>query len=155
MLPGEEPALQQIFFRSVGQIAVADYGAGAADAWISRSTDPAQWHQRMQRNRPFVAVHDGVPAGFADLQPDGEIDMFFVDPDFSGKGVGALLLNAIHAEADASAIERLTAHVSITAQPFFFRHGFTVLRQQVVKIGEHQLRNAFMEKSLSQRGEGA
>ena len=107
------------------------------------------WSERMRANRPWVAeTADGAIAGFADLQSDGTIDMFFVAPAFAGQGVARALMAHLHAQAAQRGITRLNAHVSLTAEPFFAAQGFAVeARQQVERAGV-VLHNARMAKAL-------
>ena len=46
-------------------------------------------------------------------------------------------------------IRRLFAHVSLTAQPFFARFGFTVIEERLPLVRNVALRNAVMSKELA------
>lgn len=149
-LPGDEPALRAVFHASVHGLACKHYTAEQLDAWAPQRYEAATWAERMRANQPFVAhaQGDGSIAGFADLQADGCIDMFFVAPAFSGQGVARALMTHIHAQAQQRNTPRLHAYVSLTAEPFFAAQGFVVeLRQQVERAGV-VLHNARMAKTL-------
>lgn len=55
---------------------------------------------------------------------------------------------AILTEAGRRHVPRLFAEVSITARPFFERHGFVVLTEQQVLVREVALTNYRMERWL-------
>ena len=93
--------------------------------------NPAAWAARFEGRFAVVAEPDpeadGRPAGFADLEPDGHIDRFFVSADHQRRGVGRALLDALLAEARRLGLARVFTEASLTARPFFERHGFAVL----------------------------
>ena len=151
---GEEPALRALFHAAVHRLAAQDYTPEQLAAWAPLQHDAAQWAERIRANQPFIAqTQDGGGiAGFADLQPTGYIDMFFVAPAFAGQGVARALMAHIHAQAAARGIARLHADVSLTAEPFFAAQGFVVeARQEPVRAGV-VLRNARMAKALALAG---
>lgn len=148
---GEESALLALFQASVRGLASRNYTPDQIEAW-SPSTPGAdyllQWEERIHSNRPWVVEVDGQLAAFADVQPSGLIDQFFVSPDVAGQGVGPALMHHLHEQALALGAAALTAHVSLTAQSFFQRHGFVVEREQEVAVRGRSLRNAVMRKTL-------
>lgn len=131
---GDEPALSLVYFSAVHEIARADYTAAQLDAWAPRQYDGAAWAARMQGIRPFVAKRRGNIVGYADVQPNGYIDHFFVIGSAARTGVGTLLMRRIHETATQRSIPLLTSHVSITARPFFEKFGFEVVAPQNVTI---------------------
>ena len=149
LLPGEEPALRSVFHAAVHCLASSHYSAEQRAAWAPSEHDAAQWAARMQANQPFVADTDGgAIAGFADLQPGGYIDMFFVAPAFARQGVGHALMEHIHAQAAQQGLARLWADVSLAAEPFFAARGFAVETRQAVEREGVVLHNARMGKAL-------
>jgi len=149
--PGEELALLAIFQSSVRGLAARDYTPEQIEAWSPSEPGPAmhaQWIERIRSNRPWVAEVEGRLAGFADLQPSGYIDQFFVASAFAGRGIGAALMRHLHEVARAQGIATLSAHVSLTAQPFFRSVGFVVEREQEPVVRGVALRNALMSKNF-------
>lgn len=149
---GEEAALWAVFQSSVHELACADYTPAQLAAWAPRVYPGAEWEARIRRNRPWVALYGGRPAGFADLQAGGYIDQFFVAAFAAGRGVGGALMRKLEAEAAARGLTRLHAHVSLTAQPFFAHFGFVVEAAQAVTVRGATLRNARMERRLRAAG---
>ncbi|MCH7628116.1 MAG: GNAT family N-acetyltransferase, partial [Proteobacteria bacterium] len=83
-----------------------------------------------RRNRPFVAELDDEIVGYADIQPSGYIDQFFVSGSHPRRGVGTMLMARLHQEAISLGLKELTSDVSKTAEPFFLRHGFQVVERR-------------------------
>lgn len=147
--PGDAPALRSVFHAAVHHLTSSHYSAEQRAAWAPAEHDAAQWAARMQANQPFVAeAKGGAVAGFADLQPSGYIDMFFVAPAFARQGVGHALMAHIHAQAAQRGLVRLWANVSLAAEPFFAAQGFAVEARQAVERAGVVLHNARMGKAL-------
>ena len=149
VIPGEELELLAVFRRSVHDLAGRDYTAVQLDAWAPLTTDAdydAQWIARIQANRPYVAEIEGAPVGFADLQPSGYIDQFFVDGDCAGQGVGGRLMRHLLNTARTQGLRHLHSHVSLTAQPFFRHFGFVVEQVQYPVVRGVALENAVMSR---------
>ncbi|KQQ89263.1 GNAT family N-acetyltransferase [Massilia sp. Leaf139] len=148
---GEELMLLAVFQSSVRGLACTYYSPAQIDAWSPPEPDAAfrrQWVERIRANRPWVAEIDGRLAGFADVQPSGYIDQFFVAPEYAGQGVGATLMRQLHAVARGAGASSLFADVSLAAQPFFARWGFAVESEGLPVVRGVALRNARMRKAL-------
>ena len=87
-----------------------------------------------------------VIVGFAEFEPSGYIDCFYVHHEYQGKGVGSALMVSIFGKAEQDDIKRIFAEVSITARPFFEAKGFKVVKEQTVTLRGVQLTNFVMEK---------
>jgi putative acetyltransferase len=149
--PGEELTLRAVFYLSVHGVARRNYSPLQLDAWAPQIFDADQWIARIRKNNPFVAEVGGRTVGFADLQDDGLIDHFFVEANYCGMGVGSALMNHLHLNARERGIGNMRAEVSLTAQPFFERYDFIVVRRQQLEVRGVKLDNAVMAKALQQR----
>lgn len=147
---GDEAPLRAVFHASVHGLACRHYSAEQLAAWAPLVHDSAQWAERLRANQPFVAEVKGSAhvAGFADLQPSGYIDQFFVAPAYAGQGVARALMAHLHAQAAQRGICELHADVSLTAEPFFTASGFAVQARQQVQRAGVVLPNARMVKQL-------
>ncbi|HGE7990712.1 TPA: GNAT family N-acetyltransferase, partial [Salmonella enterica] len=96
---GDEISLFRVFFSSVHTIASHYYTREQIDAWAPADIDLERWANHIKELQPFVVELDGEIAGYADVQPNGYIDHFFVSGTYSRQGVGTLLMNCIHEEA--------------------------------------------------------
>lgn len=145
---GDAAALWTVFYSAIHQTAAADYSMEQRNAWAPATPDLAKWEKRILGIQPFVAEWDGNVAGYADLQPSGLIDHFFVASAFGRRGVGSALMAVIHQSARQRMVPVLFSEVSLTARPFFEKQGFVVEREQTVQIGTVALKNFRMSKAL-------
>jgi putative acetyltransferase len=86
--------------------------------------------------------------GYADVQPSGYIDHFYVSGHHSRRGVGTLLMHNLHEEALRLRVTELTSDVSRTACAFFTRFGFEVVEHKAKAIRGVVVPNARMRKVL-------
>jgi len=145
---GDEAHLHQVFLSAVHGIAIRDYTPEQVNAWAPQIVDPALWADRMRGIAPFVVEHEGKPIAYADIQPSGYIDHFFVSALFARQGVGSKLMQRVHDEATLNGILVLTSNVSLTAQPFFKRWGFSIVEERQPVVRGVVIPNALMKKEL-------
>jgi putative acetyltransferase len=145
---GDEPDLHQVFLSAIHGIAVKDYTLEQVNAWAPKSVDPSLWAERMRGIAPFVVEHDGKPIAYADIQPSGYIDHFFVSALFARQGIGSKLMHRLHDEAATNGVHVLTSNVSRTAQPFFTRWGFSIVEERLPIVRGVVVPNALMKKEL-------
>lgn len=146
---GDEPHLAEVFRQAIHQTAAADYSSEQLAAWAPPQHDSDRWAERMRNIKPFVAELEGRIVGYADVQPDGYMDHFYVSPRAGRRGVGSALMQRIHKVARANRLTRLYSEVSLTARPFFEKFDFIVDSAQVVRIRGQALNNFRMSKLLS------
>lgn len=145
---GDEIALFRVFYSAIHEVASRDYTRDQIEAWAPADLDQALWAEHLQNLHPFVAEVDGEIVGYADIQPNGYIDHFFVSGTHPRQGIGTLLINRIHEEAKLLGIEELTSDVSKTAESFFELHGFHVVQRGFPIRRGVKLQNALMQKIL-------
>lgn len=144
--PTDLDAVIAIFLGAIREIASRDYTPAQIDAWAQADRD--SWALRRLSRPTWVGIVDQLTVGFADLEPDGHLDMMFVHPAHQGAGVATALLSAIEAAACAQGLSRISTEASITARSFFERRGFSVVTAQLVEKRGRHLRNYRMEKLL-------
>jgi putative acetyltransferase len=140
-------AVMSVFLRSVRGVASRDYDAGQIAAWAQVDRDV--WSYRRLDRPTWVALIDDVIAGFIDLESSGHIDMLFVDPACQRRGVASALLDTVENAAHVQRLAVLDTDASITARPFFEKHGFRVVCSQDVALRGQRLTNFRMEKRFS------
>ena len=145
---GEEAALFKVFHSAIHLIASRDYSQEQICAWAPNNLSEVLWLEKIQSISPFVAEIDGEAVGYADLQPSGYIDHFFVSGHHPRQGIGANLMGVIHHEASRFGLAELTADVSLTAQPFFEKFGFHIVEQRLPEVRGVVIPNARMRKVL-------
>ena len=146
---GDELALHAVFHSAVHQVASRHYTAEQINAWAPPSFDETVWAARMREIRPFVVETDGELVAYADVQPSGYIDHFFVSGSRARQGIGAALMNRIHEAVHREGIKMLTANVSRSAQAFFEHFGFVVVEYRTPVTRGVVVPNAFMKKDLA------
>ena len=147
--PGEERVLHAVFLSTVHGLASKDYTRQQIEAWAPADIDPDLWSRLIQRIQPFVVLHEKEIVAYADLQPSGYIDHFFVCATHARQGVGSLLMKHLLAEAHTRAIAGLLSNVSLTAQPFFESFGFSIIEQRSPVLRGVVIPNALMHKKLT------
>jgi len=143
---GDAKHIASIYYNTVHTVNAKDYTEEQLNAWAPYHDNYAAWQEKCAKLNPFVATIDGTIVGFAEFEPNGHIDCFYVHHEFQGAGVGAALMREIEMEAREKLLPRIYAEVSITAKPFFVSKGFQVIKQQTVQIRDIELTNFFMEK---------
>ena len=144
---GDEKELYEVFHNTIRKVNIQDYNENQVAAWAPDDIDMNFVTQKFRDIKPFVAVNDEGIIGYADIQPDGYIDHFYCHHQFQGKGVGRRLFSALEREAAEKRIPSMYSNVSITAKLFFEAMGFSVKKEQLVKVGDQQLKNYRMVRS--------
>ena len=167
-----------VFRDAVAHLAAADYSAEQIAVWAGRTGTIEQWNARRTAVHTWVAVDErnladgdlrcwdcdgdsagsGAVVGLIDVDDSGYIDMLFVAPHCARQGVATALLGAVERFAAArgtgdgggSCIRELSVHASITARPFFERHGFRVVATRHPRIGEVAFENYLMVRGLGE-----
>ncbi|HEY9738221.1 MAG TPA: GNAT family N-acetyltransferase [Trichocoleus sp.] len=148
MQAGDEAEMRSLFYQTVHQVNSRDYTPKQIEIWAASANDEARWQRLPRNSQVLVANQGGKVVGFTNLEADGHIDMFFVHHAHQGQGVGKSLMQALESAAHSQQIVRLYSEVSITAKPFFLKHGFWVVtEEQVERQGVWFTRYA-MEKSF-------
>ena len=102
----------------------------------------------LKKYDPVVVEFDTEIVGYADVQPDGYVDHFFVAGSHPRQGIRTRLMTRIHDEARSLGLTELTSNVSKTAEPFFALHGFHVVERRFPVLRGVTLQNALMRKEL-------
>ena len=146
--PQEAARLLEIFRGAVRSAGARDYDAAQVAAWASAEIDAAAWAARRVAKPTYVAERSGEVAGFIDLEPDGHIDMLYVDAAHQRRGVASALIGHVEGLARIAGLARLYTEASLTARPVFARRGFMVLASQTVRTRGQSFVNLRMEKRL-------
>jgi len=144
----EDRALFKVYYSAIHLAASRDYTPEQIKAWAPADLDKDLWAAKMLDINPFVAEVNGEVVGYADVQPSGYIDHFFVSGYHQREGVGKLLMSAIHDEAASLGLTELTSDVSRTAQPFFQKFGFSIIEQRSPEVRGVVIPNALVRKFL-------
>ncbi len=120
-----------LFFDTVTTINANDYNEEEIKLWSTR--DIVFWKRRFSEQYFIVAEEQDNNqkkiTGFASLTDRGYIDFMYVHKDYQRRGVALKLLSSLETCAVDNGLREIQSHVSITAKPFFLKHGFTVMKK--------------------------
>lgn len=135
--------------RAVAYACAAHYDADVLAAWLAAPL-PERVRELVARGGGIVAEKAGRMLGYAVLDAaNGEVEAVFVEPDAHGRGIGALLMEAIDSAARAAGRERLFLSASLNAVPFYERAGFVGVREEMYPHRSGvEIASVFMEKQL-------
>ena len=134
--PGDFLLLYAMVNRPVTMKSSQHYSPQQIAAWAQ--IDESRWKEKLAKSQVRVAVINAQPVGFITCV-ERYIDMLFVDPEYTRRGVAcALLKPLIKSESE------LTVDASITAKPFFERYGFQTVKQQRVECRGTWFTNFYM-----------
>jgi putative acetyltransferase len=148
-LPTDVPLLAEIFRASIEELTSDDYSDAQRAAWAAFAEDEKAFGARMAGQLTLLGTMAGSPVGFASLKEPDKIDMLYVHPAVAGRGVGAMLIDALEKLAAARGAKRLTADVSDSALDFFKKRGFVPQQRNTVERGGEWLANTTMVKTLA------
>jgi len=123
-------ATMSVFERAIRITASRDYTTEQINAWVSTgldSLDALTWAAARAAAVTIVAVEDEQVVGFSDLVDGSLLDMLFVDPDVSRRGIGAALVGRIVCLARKGGACTLETYASLTSRPLFERFGFVIV----------------------------
>ena len=147
-LPGDTPALRELFAQSIEELTADDYDEDQRLAWMAAAADAGDFAQRLGGMLTLVVQLDGEYLGFASLKDNTVIDMLFVHPHYAGEGVGRALCDALEAIAKARGSEALSVDASDTAMPFFEKLGYGGVQRNSIPCDDQWLSNTTMTKRL-------
>lgn len=139
-------AIATLYHDTVKKINSRDYSPAQIEAWAGETPDKEKWRARQANRTTFVDEHNGTIRGFAELEDNGHIDAVYVHVDCQGEGIASALLAELEKEAVARGVSCLSTEASITAQPFFAKHGFETIASQDVEYRGQIFRNYRMRK---------
>ena len=108
-------------------------------AFLSYIQSP-RYTDDLMRSEVYGAVIEGQLVGTAawragdDQGASARISAVFVDPLFTGTGIGHRLVADVEARAHQSGFKRFAARVTINAVPFYERLGYEIASQGVSQI---------------------
>jgi putative acetyltransferase len=138
-----------LFRASVRTVARRDYSQEQILAWAPDEINRDHWLLRLAASGTWLAAEVARVIGFISMEPEGRLDMLYVHPDFQRRGIATALLRRAEQSARSQGLATLSTEASITARPFFERHGFHVIVLQTVVRRGQELRNYRMARLVS------
>ncbi|MBD9678943.1 GNAT family N-acetyltransferase [Pseudomonas sp. PDM18] len=122
-------AISQVIVAAVRESNGQDYPASAIESVMANFT-PERVIELLQKRLVFVALLDDEIVGTGAL--DGHaVRSLFVAPRQQRKGIGQALMGQIEKAALERGVEALLVPSSLTAERFYARLGYRLLREQV------------------------
>jgi putative acetyltransferase len=145
---GDVDRIRRLFSDTIMAVCASDYSAEQLAAWASASNDRFRWIEMLSEQYSLVATFNGILVGFASLANGHHLDMLYVHKSYLRHGIATQLYLTLEETANHLGQPMLTTHASITAKPFFEKHGFEVQDEQTVSIAGVQMKNFRMQKKL-------
>lgn len=138
-----------LFHNTVHAVNAKDYSAKQLNAWAPKVNPEItdRWLTLLD-NISYVAEFNKKIVGFGDITRDGYLDRLYIHKDFQGKGTATAILTKLEEKAKELHLTEINTAASITANPFFEKHGFEVLNEQQVEVHGVKLTNFIMRKCL-------
>jgi putative acetyltransferase len=140
-----------LFYETVHSVNKQDYSQEQLDAWAPKDEETLKlktWKDSMSHNITYVAEINGEIVGFSDMTQDGHLDRMYIHKDYQGQGIASALVNNLESEAKRLGLIEMDTEASITAKPFFERHGYRITQSQIVERRGVKLVNFKMIKNL-------
>jgi putative acetyltransferase len=145
-------SLAGVALRSITVTGSGAYDLAQIAQWASTFT-PQYLASAINSTLIFVVEDAGAIAGFANLRTEGgersDVDLLYVDPDFSGHGVARLAVHAVESEARRQGVSRLWVDASLLAAPVFEHLGYDVIERYVKVRGSVTFANTWLAKFLA------
>src|ERR1700746_3667938 len=94
-LPADTPMLAAIFVAAVQELTGDDYSETQQEAWAEAADDEESFGRKLAGELTLIAKLQNAPVGFGSLKDTNHIDMLYVHPSVAGRGVGAMLCDAL------------------------------------------------------------
>jgi GNAT superfamily N-acetyltransferase len=143
---GDAEAVYEIVLRALRERNARDYPVSVIDRLVL--TLPEGVASKLEEWHANVAVVDGRTVGTGSLNGK-TVGAVFVHPDYQCRGIGTKLMGAVEKAANVQSLNTLSVQSSITAQTFYAKRGFKVVREAF--YGEE--RTIVMSKNISSSSE--
>lgn len=138
-----------LFEQTINTVNAAHYSPEQLQAWISSVSKKDRWQKKIEEQHFLLAFVGEKLAGFSSFTVDGYLDFLFVSKHHQRQGIATALYNALEQYARMNQLHALTTDASITAKPFFEKHGFALVQEQQVIIDSIVLTNFKLKKKLA------
>jgi len=152
-LPADAPMLAAIFSAAIQELTGDDYSEAQQEAWTAVAQDEQEFAKKLAGELTLIATLQNAPIGFASLRGNDHIAMLYVHPSVVGRGIGAMLCEALEKLAGARGAKNLSVDASDNALEFFKKRGYVARQRNSVTINGEWLANTTMQKTLASGGQ--
>lgn len=143
---GDLDAVIAVFQGAIRQIASQDYNTEQIEAWVQ--VERQVWINRFAQSQCWLVIRHNQIAGFGNVEEDGHLDMLFTHPEHQRCGVATALLKWLELAVVQLNIPVIFTEASITAKPFFIRHGFQLVEARQVSVRGQSFINYRLRKQV-------
>ena len=125
-----------------------DYAEDVIRLWSGRNTV-----KKMRTGAPnvkrWVAVENNKIIGYCDHHLlKSELLGLYVHKDYMGRGIGSRLLKTAEASLKKRGCKKIEIEATITAKPFYMKHGYKVVKKTFHKFQNTKARVFIMTKNI-------
>lgn len=146
------PGIVSLYGETILSSCKEEYDEQQLKVWAMLGQDSGHWFRRIAEQYFLVGEVDGTLAGFASLSNEGYLDVFYVHTAYQRKGLASVLYQQLEKRAKSLSLASISADVSKTALPFFYRQGFVLIAVQQNELQGQVLENYKMEKTIGYSG---
>lgn len=140
--------LASLFRGAILTLTAPHYDAGQRAAWAAAADDLDAFDARLARGVTLVAEWAGEPVAFGQLFPCDHVEMLYVAPGWTRRGLAAALIARFEALAREAGASTLDTDASALARPVFERAGFSLVAEERVQRGSVSLPRFHLCKPL-------
>ena len=147
--PSDLASVLELFTTTIEKVCSKDYSAEQIKVWQASADNHERWLAKITRDEFWVAETGKFISGFASLKNNSYIDLMYVHNDFLHQGIATRLLKKMTDLASQRLIRKITSDVSITAKPFFEKHGFKIIKENHLVLRGVAIMNFQMEFDIT------
>ena len=136
--PEDAEVAVRVLRRSITELCVPDHhnDPTTLKKWLENKTIE-NFHSwlAVKSNLCVVTESDGEVNGVGLVNREGEIQLCYVTPESQGRGFGSAILAALEDQARAWGVHKLHLGSTISARPFYERHGYISLGESTCGFG--------------------
>ncbi|CAM2187158.1 putative acetyltransferase [Paraburkholderia sacchari] len=140
--------LAALFRDAILTLTASHYDGAQRAAWAAAADDLDAFDARLTRGETLIAEHAGKPVAFGQLFPADHVEMLYVAPGWTRRGLASALIARMEALAREARASTLDTDASALARPVFERAGFSLVAQEVVRRGSVSLPRFHLCKPL-------
>ena len=137
-----------LFYRAVHEVQCHDYTKEERDAIAPKKVDYYHWEASLEKNHTLIVEdHDKIIA-FGNIGVTGYLDRLYVDKHYLHQGIAFQLLERLEQYAKKQGNKIIYVTSSITSKPFFEKHGYQEIEEQINERRGVRILRYLMEKKI-------
>lgn len=141
-------AILYLFETTIRTTCSKDYTPEQIEAWTQSVQEKDRWRNKIAQQFFLLAEIEGTLAGMGSLEHDNYIDILYVHPEYLRMGVAKAILSKLQEKANKQGCSILSSDVSFTAEPFFSKQGFVIVKKNTFDLRGVAISNYHMKKEI-------